>query len=450
MQPRKKTPRSVLRGIGVLGLTMVLVACAGDAELDTRTDLAGPEAQEIESFLRWVLWVAYGVFAIVLAVTVIAWQRYRIRTDEYEEGDWPEQIEGNKAAEIAWTAAPAALLVVIAIFTLSLHGRINSEETNPVAVEVAGQSFDWEPEIVVIGQQWWWEYQYHFGDVELDASRIENLPAAISDNNAITTATQMVIPVGQEIELEITSRDVIHSHWIPALNGKRDAVPGRQSAPWKIQADEPGVFFGQCTEFCGLSHSRMRMQVIALPMEEFQAWVTAQLEGVSLDPETAAYVEQLASGETPSPEGQMQRAVSTFRSRCASCHLMDGVADDLFSPDTVAENLVSGAAPNLTHFASRTTFAGGIRDVWQLEESVDEFGDTVVETQFNRNDLAQWLRNPADIKANFVEPVSETDSRLRGMPNLNLSTQEVDDLIALLESTGPMPSPFVIAETGVE
>ena len=445
MHPRRKTPRSVLRGIGVLGLTIVLVACAGDAELDTRSDLAGPEAREIESFLRWVLWIAYGVFGIVLLVTVLAWHRYRIRTDEYEEDDWPEQIEGNKTAEIAWTAAPAALLVVIAVFTISLHNRLNSEETNPISVDVAGQTFDWEPEIVVVGQQWWWEYQYHFGDVELDAQRVENLPDA-----NITTATQMVIPVGQEIELEITSRDVIHSHWIPALNGKRDAVPGRQSAPWKIQADEPGVFFGQCTEFCGLSHSRMRMQVIALPMDEFQEWVTAQLDGVPLDADTAAYVDQLVAGATPSPEGQMQRAVATFRSRCASCHLMEGVADDLFSQERVAEQLVSGAAPNLTHFASRTTFAGGIRNVWDNVESVDEFGDTVVETQFNRNDIAAWLRNPADIKANFVEPVSDTDSRLRGMPNLNLSTQEVDDLVALLESTGPMPSPFVIAETGVE
>jgi len=217
----------------------------------------------------------------------------------------------------------------------------------------------------------------------------------------------MVIPVGQEIELEITSRDVIHSHWIPSLNGKRDAVPGRQSAPWKIQADEPGVYFGQCTEFCGLSHSRMRMQVIALEMDDFQDWVTAQMEGVAFDAADAAYVAQLVAGEVVSPENSTQRAIDTFRTKCSSCHLMEGVADDLWSADRVAEQLVAGAAPNLTHFATRTTFAGGIVNLYDPETG-----------NFNANELREWLVNPEDVKANYALPVSEDDSRMRGMPNL--------------------------------
>ena len=262
----------------VVAAMLVLAACAGDAELDTRSDLAGPEAQDIESFLRVILWIAYVVFAAVLGVTIYAWRKFGIKTDDYEEGDWPEQIHGNNVLEYAWTAAPALLPAVIGVFTVALHVQLNDSEANPVNLVMAdGATVAWEPQIVVIGQQWWWEYQYHFGDVELDDQRLENLPTA-----DLTTATQMVIPVGEEIELEVTSRDVIHSHWIPSLNGKRDAVPGRQSAPWKIEAEEPGVYFGQCTEFCGLSHSRMRMQVIALEMDQFQAWVTAQMEGVAL------------------------------------------------------------------------------------------------------------------------------------------------------------------------
>ncbi len=427
--------RWLKRGAGFAALAFVLAACASDAELNTRADLAGPEAIQIENFTTWILIVTYVVFALVMLVSFEAWRRYRVKGDDYEDDVFPAQVDHNTTAEILFNGIPFAILVVVGFFTFLLHWELNGEnDVNPITVDVAGQTIDWEPEIVVVGQQWWWEYQYHFGDVELTAQRVENLPVA-----DITTATQMVIPVGQEIELEVTSRDVIHSHWIPALNGKRDAVPGRQSAPWKIQADEPGVFFGQCTEFCGLSHSRMRMQVIALEMPEFQAWVSAQMQGIALDAETQAYVDELVSGATPAPENSSERAVATFRGKCASCHLLEGVADDLWSAERVAEQLVSGAAPNLTHFASRTTFAGGIVNVYDPDTG-----------EFNENDLRAWLRNPADVKANFTEPVSADDPRLRGMPNLNLTTEEVDDLVGLLQAAGERPSDFVIQETGVE
>ena len=163
------------------------------------------------------------------------------------------------------------------------------------------------------------------------------------------------------------------------------------------------------------------------------------MQGVALDADTQAYVDELVAGATPAPEGSSQRAVATFRGKCASCHLLEGVADDLWSQERVAEQLVAGAAPNLTHFASRSTFAGGIVNVYDPDS-----GD------FNENDLRAWLRNPADIKANFTEPVSADDPRLRGMPNLNLTAEEVDDLVGLLQATGEPPSDFVIPETGVE
>lgn len=427
--------RTALRFVAIIAATLLLASCADDAPLDTLGEqLAGPEAQSIGSFMQWILWVCYGVFFAVLGITFYSWRNFRIKTEDYEEGDWPEQIHGNTTAELAWTAAPAIVLAVVAVFTLGLHASINSNDDNAISIEVGDETVAWEPEVVVIGQQWWWEYQYHFGDVDLVAQRIENLPTA-----DLTTATQMVIPVGEEIELEITSRDVIHSFWIPSLNGKRDAVPGRQSAPWKIEADEPGIYFGQCTEFCGLSHARMRMQVIALPMDEFQAWVTSQMQGVSLEPADQAYVDALVAGEVPTPENSTQRAIATFRSKCASCHLMDNVADDLWSEERVREQLVAGAAPNLTHFSSRTTFAGGIRNVWDPET-----------LEFNANDLRIWLQNPEAVKANYAEPVSEGDSRMRGMPNLGLSQIEIDDLVALLESTGEKPSDELIRDTGVE
>jgi cytochrome c oxidase subunit 2 len=413
---------------------MVLAACAGDAELDTREGLAGPEAIQIENFLQVMLWISYVVFALVLGVTLYAWKYFRIKTDDYEEGDWPEQIHGNDKLEYTWTAVPAIILTIVSVFTISLHQKLNSDELNPITVEVAGESVTWEPQIVVVGQQWWWEYQYHFGDTDVDQERVENLPVA-----DITTATQMVIPVGEEIELEITSRDVIHSFWIPSLNGKRDAVPGRQSAPWKIQADEPGVYFGQCTEFCGLSHSRMRMQVVALESADFQKWVTAQMEPAALSAEDLAYVDSLVAGDSAAPANAVQTGIDTFRSKCSSCHLMQGVNEDLWSAEEVETQLVAGAAPDLTHFASRTTFAGGILNVWDPETK-----------NFNSNHISQWLRDPESLKANFAGPATDDDLRMRGMPNLGLTTEEVDGLVALLRATSPKPSDTIIAETGVE
>ena len=139
------------------------------------------------------------------------------------------------------------------------------------------------------------------------------------------------------------------------------------------------------------------------------------------------------------PANSTQRAIDTFRTKCSSCHLMEGIADDLWSAERVAEQLVAGAAPNLTHFGSRTTYAGGIVNLYDPETG-----------NFNANELREWLANPEDVKANYALPVSDDDSRMRGMPNLGLSTQEIDDLVALLESTGPRPSDFIIEESGVE
>src|SRR5690606_4437771 len=121
-------------------------------------------------------------------------------------------------------------------------------------------------EVTVIGQQWWWEYRYDIdGDGEDD----------------IITANDLVIPAGKAVSLSIESRDVIHSFWIPRLNGKRDAVPGR-SHPLLLEANEPGVYRGQCTEFCGLSHAYMQMRVVALSEADYEAWVANQLKGAEV------------------------------------------------------------------------------------------------------------------------------------------------------------------------
>src|SRR5690606_14882019 len=202
---------------------------------------------------------------------------------EHKEGDWPDQVHGNTRVEILWTLIPAGILAVIAVFTIATLFGLSDEEANAITLQVEGETVEWEPEVVVVGQQWWWEYRYYFDGVDLEGvETAQDLPPA-----DIVTATTMVIPADTETELLITSRDASHSFWIPKLNGKRDAVPGRFH-PWLLHADEPGVYHGQCTEFCGLSHSRMRMQVVAMTPEDFQEWVDQQLQDYEPPTEEAA------------------------------------------------------------------------------------------------------------------------------------------------------------------
>ena len=412
---------------GFVGLTLLLAGCAGDAELDT-LEPQGPDARTIDNFSNWLFIASFVVFFIILGLSAGVAMKNRVKGD-YEEGDWPEQVHGNNKAEIAWTAAPAVLMIAIAAFTVITLFDLKENEANAYAVTVEGETMQWEPHVVVVGHQWWWEYRYYFDGFDVDAfldeghaNPAKNLPEA-----DIVTSGQMVIPAGQEIELSVTSRDVIHSHWIPALNGKRDAVPGRIS-PWKLEADAPGYYFGQCTEFCGLSHSRMRMQTIALDDSDFAAWVAAQTGGAPLSAEDAAYVAALRSGDLPEEATAGQRGLELLRSQCAGCHLIEGVTEDIWSQESTDINLASGAAPNLTHFASRTTFAGGIFPLYNEDGSL------------NQNQLEAWLRNPAAVKAN------NADNR-QGMPNLGLSEAQIDDLVEGLKLLGEKPDQWIITES---
>ncbi len=382
---------------------LALSGCAADAELDTLQP-QGPTARDIDNLLDSVLIIAYVVFFLVFGATVIIWWKFR---DRHEDEKFPKQIHGNTKLEVLWTIIPTLILAGVSVFTLITLSSLNSRETNEITLQVENESVAWEPEVVVIGQQWWWEFRYYFDGLDgVDLSDARNLPPA-----DIVTAGQLVMPIGQEIELSVTSRDVIHSFWIPALNGKRDAAPGRVH-PWKLEADEPGVYFGQCTEFCGLSHSRMRMQAIALEPEDFQTWVDQQL------------VDQTADQIT---DEAVARGLTVFENQCARCHVVNGVNEDT----SIGADLVSNAAPNLTHFMSRTTYAGGIFNLYEPDGTVD------------RTQLEAWIRNAPAEKPAYAQG-------RRGMPALGLSEDEIDDVVDYLQTLGTPPSSFIIQATEVD
>jgi len=379
-----------------------VAGCAEDAPQDT-WDPAGPNAQRIHN-LQWPVFAIAGVVGvIVMAVVVYVVLRFRDRGQPI-----PEQSHGNQKLEIALTILPALILIGVAVPTVgTLLALAETDDTECV--------------VNVTGQQWWWEVDYPTQE------------GCGGVSAPIITSGQMVIPTGTKVLVRGTSRDVIHSWWIPRLNGKRDMVPGRVHT-LRLEADEPGIYAGQCTEFCGLSHANMRMEVIALSPEDFEAWKAAQL----------APVQEPTSELAVAGQG-------VFAAQCASCHQVNGLVDAegdpiIARPET---RVYSGAAPNLTHLMSRNTFAGASWDlltpecrdaVWNA--SPEEFGAAylrgVTPECLNAVDLREWLRNAPEKKPMYADPLllEDTDGLSRGMPYLALSEDQIDQLIAyLLEST---------------
>ena len=382
----------------------MLAGCASNAPLDTLKP-QGPISRSIDSLSDPIFLLAGIVFILIFGASGLIWWKFR---DDHSSDEFPPQIHGHFRAEIGWTIGPAILMVAIGVFTLFGHFELNSEDRTDIVLNVDGVSTSWDPEIVVVGQQWWWEFRYYFDGLDgVDLSDPRNLPPA-----DIVTASQMVIPTGSEIGLSITSRDVIHSFWIPALNGKRDAVP-RRISPWKIEADVPGFYFGQCTEFCGLSHSRMQMQAVAMAPVDFQAWVDEQMQPAAQPTDAAA-----------------ERGLAVFEGQCTRCHVVNGVNGVNDDQPSKGADLVANAAPNLTHLMSRTTFAGGIFDLYEPDGSL------------NRTQLEAWLRNAPAEKPAYAEG-------RRGMPAMGLSEGQIDDVVAYLKTLGARPDMEVIAATEV-
>ena len=391
------------------GLGLVLAGCAKNAPQDTFQP-AGENARDIDSLQRPLFYIAGAVGLIVFTAIGFAIVRFRDRGQEI-----PEQTHGNPKLEIALTILPAILLAAISVPTVSQVFSLDKKDNDCV--------------VNVTGQQWWWEYDYEKGST----------CGGVEITETIVTSGELVIPADTDVLLRITSRDVIHSFWIPKLNGKKDAVPGRLHT-LRLHADEPGIYTGQCTEFCGLSHARMRQAAVALDTADFQTWVNNQVEPYQAPEEGTV----AAQGE------------SEFIAQCSRCHqvngLVDGAGDPVLSEPDLA--VLAGAAPNLTNLMTRTAFAGWTFDLITDEcrdrlwhESADAFGeaylagiwmytpaDATRPLCFNEAALRQWLRNAPGMKPMYTDPtkLDSTGGLTRGMPNLNLNEAQIDLIVAYL------------------
>jgi cytochrome c oxidase subunit II len=309
----------------------------------------GPQAGHIVDLWRIFLWICTVVFALVMAALVLAlWRAPRIHLQEPPDLRMVNRPEPGPrrsvTAAVAATIVGLMALIAASVFTDRALARLPLKDA--VNIEV-------------VAHQWWWTVKYVDGSV----------------NETFETANEIHVPVGRPVVVKLNSDDVIHSLWIPSLAGKRDLIPGR-TATMTFRADKPGLYRGQCAEFCGFQHAFMAFDVHAHAPAEYDAWRKAQL-----------------TPPTEPTDALAQRGKSLFQSiQCAMCHAVQG---------TIAQ---ARRAPDLTHLASRRTIAAG----------------TLPNTPAN---LASWITDPHRHKPGVNMPANPMSS---------------DDLAALVAYLGTL------------
>jgi len=336
-------------GTSVAILGLLAVACAPHAPQNSLKP-AGPIARQEDNLFWLTFWIAAGVFFLVEGLLVFFLYKFRARSDR----DAPVQVHGNRRLEIIWTIIPAALLAALAVPTMI---KVFDVARKPVGSNVV--------HVNVTAHQWWWEYEY--------------TDFKTADGSNLKAANELVIPAGRPIYLTMTSKDVIHSYWVPKLAGKQDVIPDRITH-LNLEADAPGVFRGQCAEFCALSHANMRLRVIALAPADFDAWLDRELRP-SVRPLDAAAAHGFDLFGT------------AVGGACITCHTIRG--------NPASQGAIVG--PDLTHFGSRTSFAGSMLDM-------------------NASNIALWLTNPPAVKPGSV------------MKNYGLTQDEIAALVAYLQT----------------
>jgi cytochrome c oxidase subunit II len=314
-----------------LGIPLLL-ASADPATQDLSIfNPASPPAESIRSLSVLVFAITAFIFVVVEGILFYSLFRFRRRAGGGTVE--PPQVYGSKPIEIAWTAAPALIVFVIVLVTARTLWEVNEPPPKP-------QEGDNTLFVTVIGHQWWWEYVYtHYDGKELRAD---------PDQQPLITANELHVPAGEDgvphrVYLTLKSADVCHSFWVPRLGGKTDLIPGRVNSAW-FQTDQPGLYVGQCAEYCGTQHANMLLRVIVDTPDEFDRW--------------------LANQESPaerSPAGTEGRAVFLSQS-CVNCHRVRGTPAN------------GGYAPDLTHLMSRRTLAAGMvpNTPEQLRDWVDD------------------------------------------------------------------------------
>jgi len=305
---------------------------------------ASTPAKEIYGLSLFVLLITGSIFVVVAGMLTYVIIRFRAReTDEKHE---PAQIYGSTQVELAWTVIPVLIVVVLFLTTARIIFAIQDAPKPATALDVT-----------VIGHQFWWEFRY--------------------PKLGIVTANELHLPVStpaapEPAYLQLLSADVDHSFWVPQLAGKTDLIPNHPNQLW-LDPQKPGLYLGQCAQFCGIEHAKMLLRVYVDTPERFAAWVKDQQQPGVQDPAAAA-----------------GRHVFETQA-CVNCHTVSGTAaKGVFGPD-------------LTHLASRATIAAG----------------AALNTPDN---LRSWIQDPNTFKPGAL------------MPAMQLTDQETNEVVAYLET----------------
>jgi cytochrome c oxidase subunit 2 len=306
----------------------------------------GPAAERIDELWWLLLALGTAVFVLVLVLVIapiVRQWRARRQPPPDEHGEVPAAMASR------WIVGFGVLLPTV-LLSVTLAASVTTMRALPRTGD--GLVID------VVGRQFWWAATYR--------------------DEQVTVANEIHIPVGEKVELRLTSADVIHSFWVPELTGKLDLLPDGVNT-LVIEADEAGVYGGTCAEFCGLQHANMRFLVVAQPAREFEAWLSTQR----------------APAAEPATEAAGQGRDVFQQHGCTGCHTVTEAAGPLGAQ-------TEGAGPDLTHLASRRTLAAGAVD------------NTTA-------DLAAFVADPDDVKEGTLMPTAE------------LTDDELGDLIAYLE-----------------
>ena len=351
IHPKKRIAAPALAA----GVAILLAACSNNNKQNS-LEPKGPNAQKIDDLFIPILGVAIVIGILILAATVFMAIKFRQRDGK---PDNPKQVHGHTALEIGWTIVPALILAVVAVPTVSTIWDLAERPVGPDVLKIDA-----------VGKQWWWQFQ--FPKQQLVPASTQAAYSGTNTKGMVTTSTELHIPVGTKVDVALHAYDVIHSFWVPELNGKKDVMPAR-SNHLTLEASKPGTYLGACAEYCGLSHANMRFRVIAEPMADWVRW-RDKISGGPAQP---------YSGEIAALTGK------TYG--CTNCHVFNDPKQQPYGP-------------NLTHFADRSTFAGG-----QLKR--------------NAANLKRWILNaPGEV------PMESKDCRLPppatcvGMPSFVKNT----------------------------
>ena len=370
--PKAKPSRTKMLVLAMLTIIGAIALACTPSHNQSTFDTLGPVAENQAFIFIVIFWVGAFVFVAVEGALIYAVFKFKRRPGD---GD-PVQVHGNTRLEIAWTIAPIIILIIAAVPTV--QGIFYAAEA-PIPPSEGGLEVD------AIGHQWWFEFRYPHPD---------------NPGEQIVFANELHIPFGEPVTFNLGSVDVINSLWVPKLAGKVDMIPNNDNSLW-LQADEPGVFFGQCAEFCGVSHANMKFKVVAESRSEFDAWLQSQSQSAFEPAEPLAV-----------------QGKELFKSAgCTGCHATKSIMK--LSKD--GKKLPGRIGPNLTHMASR------INLVAMLDNT--EIGNAEPNDYMLQRNLKDWISNPEEIKPGNI---MSAQAAVYTDPSKALEEHEIDALVAYL------------------